>query len=103
MCDGASSSSENFDIVCPFFAQKIDNSRKNFDVPAVVTGDTNRPHVLLDGGADDVTHRAVIAEINHFDSVPDEFEIDGVDRAIVAITNRDCGQNSNWRRHDKIS
>src|SRR5262249_4087952 len=53
----------------------------------------------LDGGADDVANGAVIAEINHFDSMADEFEINCVDRAVVAITNGDCGQNSNWRRH----
>src|SRR5262245_63608141 len=99
MCDGAAAAPENFDVVCAFLAQKIDNGREKFDVPAVVTRDANRPHVLLDSGSDDVANRAVIAEINHFDPVPDKFQIDRVDRAIVAITNRDCGQNSNGRRH----
>ena len=99
MRDGAAAAPENLDIVCAFFAQKIDNGRKKFDVPAVVTRDANRPHIFLDGGTDDVAYRAVIAEINHFDPVPDEFQVDRVDRAIVTITNRDCGQNSNGRRH----
>ena len=99
MRDGAAAAPENLDIVCAFFSQKIDNGREEFDVPAVVTRDANRPYVFLDGGTDDVGYRAVIAEINHFDPVPDEFQVDRVDRAIVAITNRDCGQNSNGRRH----
>ena len=99
MRDGAAAAPENLDIVCAFFAQKIDNGREKFDVPAVVTRDANRPHVFLDSGTDDVAYRAVIAEINHFDAVPDEFQVDRVDRAIVTITNRNCGQNSNGRRH----
>ena len=99
MRDGAAAAAENLDVVRAFFAQKIDHGREKFDVPAVVTRNANRAHVLLDGGADDVADRAVIAEINHFDPVPDEFEVDRVDRAVVTITNRDCGQNSNRRRH----
>ena len=90
MRDGAAAPPENFDIVCTFLAQKIDNGRKEFDVTTVITGNANRPHVLLDSGTDDVAHRAVIAEINHFDPVPDEFQVDRIDRAVVAITNWDC-------------
>ena len=95
MRDGAAASPENFDIVRAFFAQKIDHGREKFDVPTVVTRYANCPHVLLDGGTDDVGNRAVIAEINHFDPVPDEFQVDRVDRAVVTITNRDCGENTN--------
>jgi len=90
MRDGAAAAPENLDIVCAFFSQKIDNGREEFDVPTVVTRDTNRPYVFLDGGTDNVGYRAVITKINHFDPVPDEFQVDRVDRAIVAITNRDC-------------
>src|SRR4029453_4468819 len=78
---------------------KIHNCREKFDVPAVVTGDANRPHIFLDGGTDYVANRPVIAEINYFDPAPDKFQVDRVDRAIVTITNRNCGQNSNGRRH----
>ena len=99
MRDGAAAAPEDLDIVCAFFPQKIDNGREKFDVPTVVTRDANRPHIFLDGGTDDVGYRAVIAKINHFDPVPDEFQVDRVNRAIVPITNRDCGQNSDRRRH----
>ena len=54
MRDGAAAPPENLDIVCAFFAQKIDNGREEFDVPTVVTRDANRPHVFLDSGTDDV-------------------------------------------------
>jgi hypothetical protein len=42
---------------------------------------------------------ALIPEINHFDPVPDKFQVDRVDRAVVSVTNRNGGQNSNGRRH----
>jgi hypothetical protein len=99
MRDRASSSSEDLDIVCAFFPQKIDDGCEEFDVSTVITRDANGPHVFLDGGTDDVGYRPMIAEINHFDPVPDKFQVDGVDRAIVAIANGYRGQNSNGRRH----
>src|SRR5437868_6412914 len=99
MGDGATATTEDLYIVCAFFPQKIHNGRKKFDVSAVVTRDANRPHILLDGGADDVGYRAVITEINHFNAMADEFQVDGIDRAIVTITNGDGGENSNGRRH----
>jgi hypothetical protein len=99
MRDSAAAAAENLDIVCAFSPQNIDNGREEFDVPAVVTRDANGPHIFLDGGTDDIGHRPVIAEINHFNAMPDEFQIDRVDRAIVAITNRDGGENSNGQRH----
>src|SRR4051794_11711330 len=99
MRDRAATSSENLDIVCAFFPQKIHNGCEEFDVSTVITRDANGPYVFLDGGTDDVGYGSVIAEINHFDPVPDKFQVDRVDRAIVAITNGDRGQNSNRRGH----
>jgi hypothetical protein len=37
MRDGAAAAPENLDIVGAFLAQKINNGREKFDVPAVVT------------------------------------------------------------------
>ena len=34
-------------------------------------------------------------EVNDFDPVPDELEIDRVDRAVVAIAKRNGGENAN--------
>ena len=95
MRDGAAAAPENLDIVCAFFSQKIDNGREKFDVPAVVTRDANRPHVFLDGGTDDVGYRAMIAEINDFNPVPDELQIDCIDRAVMPVANRDSGEDTN--------
>src|SRR5262249_1821249 len=99
MRDSAAAAPENLDVVCAFFVQEVDNGCEKFDMPAVVTGDPNRAHVLLDSGPDDVANGSVIAEIDHFDPVPNEFQVDRVDRAVVAIANRHGGKNSNGRRH----
>ena len=84
---------ENFDVASTTFAQKIDNFREELDVPAIITRDTNRADVLLDGGARNVANRAMIAEINHLNPVPDKFEIDRIDRAVVPVTNRHSREN----------
>src|SRR5262249_24552158 len=90
---------ENLDIIPAFLAQEIDNGREKFDMRTVVTGDPNGAHILLNRGTDDISHRAMIAKINHFDPVPNELEIDRIDRAVVSVANRDSGQNSNGCSH----
>src|SRR6185437_7657774 len=84
---------ENFDVARTAFAQKIDNFREELDVPAVITRNTNRADVLLDGGAHNVANRAMIAEINYLNPVPDKFEIDRIDCAVVPVTNRHGREN----------
>ncbi len=95
MRDRSAPAAENFDIVRATFPQKIDNFRKKLDVPAVVTGNADRAHVFLDGGPNDVADRAMIAEINYLDAMPDELEIDRVDRAVVPVANWDSCQDPN--------
>src|SRR5947199_9952336 len=87
MCNRPAPAAEYFDVTRAAFAQKIDNFREELDVTAVVTGNADGTHVLLDGGAHNVANRAMIAEINDLNHVPDKLEIDRVDRAVVPITN----------------
>src|SRR5881394_1579632 len=102
MRNGAPAAAENLDVVGPFFAEKIHNLSKKLDVSAVITGDADGAHVFLDRRAHDVTNRAVITEVNHFNAMPDEFQVDCIDRAIVPVANWDSGQNSNRRSHLRI-
>ena len=95
MGDCPAAAAKNFDIVGAAFAQKIDNFRKKFDVPAVVARNPDRAHILLDRRAYDVPNRPMITEINDFDPMPDEFEIDCVDRAVVSVANRNSGKDTN--------
>ena len=95
MGDCAAAAAKNFDIAGAAFAQKIDNFRKKLDVPAVVARNPDRAHILLDRRAYDVPNRPMITEINDFDPMPDEFEIDCVDRAVVSVANRNSGKDTN--------
>ena len=55
-------------------------------------------YIFLNGGADDVGYRAMIAEIDHIHPVPDEFQVDRVDRAVVTITNRELRSEFEWAK-----
>src|SRR5207302_7591477 len=89
--DRSPTAAEYLDVVRALFAQKIHNLREKFDVAAVVTRNADRAHVFLDRRPNDIRDWPVITEINDFDPVPDELEIDRVDRTVVSVTNRDGG------------
>src|SRR5256885_15023469 len=74
--DRAAAAPEDFDVGRAFLAEKIDNFGEKLDVSAVVTGNADRTHVLLDCSTDNVADRAMVSQINDFDPVPDELEID---------------------------
>ena len=65
---------------------------EKLDVPAVVTGKSDGAHVFLNRRADDLGRRPMVAKVNDLDAVADEFEVDRVDGAIVAIADRYGGQ-----------
>src|SRR4030095_16425482 len=89
--DRAPAAAKHFYVVGARFAQKIDNRCEKLDVAAIVTGDADRAHVFLNRRAHDVADGSMVPEVNYLDAVPDEFQVDGVDRAIVPITNRHGG------------
>jgi hypothetical protein len=60
-------------------------------MPTVITRDADRPHIFLDSSAHDVVRRAMIAQIDDFNPVTDQVEVDRIDRAIVSVTDRDSG------------
>ena len=99
MRNGPTAAAKDFDIVRAVFAQTLDNLGEELDMPTVVTGDANGAYIFLDRRADNVADRAMVPEINHFNAVPDEFQIDRVDGAVVPVANRDSGQDSNRGRH----
>src|SRR5258708_2042841 len=99
MRDRPAAAAENLDVICAAPLQLPDDFGKKLDVPAVVTRDPDRAHVLLDRGPDDVLGITVIPEINHLDSMPDELEVDRVDRAVVPVANRNGGENADGCNH----
>ena len=96
MRDRSATTAKDFDVVRSMFSQKSNDFREEFDVTAVVTRNANGAHVLLNGGAHDIADRTMIAKINDLNAVPDEFQIDRVDRAVMSVANRDSGQEFGW-------
>jgi hypothetical protein len=94
MRDGSAATAKDIDVASSF-PQKSDYFREKLDVSAVVTGNPDGAHVLLDGRAHNVADRTVIAEINDLDPVSDELQIDCIDRAVVPVANRDSGEDTN--------
>src|SRR5882724_7106127 len=93
--DRAPAPAENRNVVGAFLLQLANDSRKKIDVTAVVTGKADRTHVLLNGRTDDIPEITMKSEVNDFDSMPDKFEIDGVNGAVVSIADRNRGKNAN--------
>ncbi len=94
MRDGTAAAAKDPDVASAF-AQKSDHFREELDVPAVITGNANGAHVFLDRGADNIADRAMITKIDDLNAVPDELEIDCIDRAVVAVTNWNSGEDAN--------
>ena len=81
-------------------AQPSKKQRTEFDVAAVVAGDADGPHVFLYCGPGNIISRAMITQINDLNPVPNEFEVDRTDGAVVAVTDWDGSQQPNWHgRH----
>src|SRR6059058_6587261 len=86
---------ENRDVVCAFLLQLANDIGKKIDVTAVVTGNADRSHVLLDSRAHNIADITMKSEVNDFDSMPDKFEINGVNGAVVSIADRNRSKNAN--------
>ena len=68
---------------------------EEIDVSSVVAGNADGRDIFLDGGAHDVARITMKAEVNDLDTVPDELQVDRVDGAVVAIADRNGGENTN--------
>src|SRR5205807_1490812 len=88
MRDRSAAAPENFDVVGAVFFQLPDDFSEEVDVSAVIAGNSNRAHIFLNGSAHDIFYIAMKTEINDLDAMADKLEVDGVDRAIVPIANR---------------
>ncbi len=62
-------------------------------MPSIVAGDTNRADIFLYRGPYNILGGPVVAKVDHFDSVPNQLEIDCVDGAVVSVANRHSGQD----------
>ena len=92
----SATAAEDGNIAGAALAQLSDDLGKKFDVPAVVARDADRSHVLLNSSTDDITDITMETQVDHFDAVPNEFQIDGVNRAIMAVADWDRRKHANW-------
>ena len=65
-------------------------------MPTVVTGNADGANVFLNGRADNIADRPMIPEVNNLNPVPNEFQIDRIDGAVVSVANRDGGKDADW-------
>src|SRR5213076_2856719 len=95
----SAATTENRDVIRALTAQLFDHICKELDVSPVIARNADGPDILLDRGSHDIADRAMITQVDHFDSVPDKFEVDRVDRTVVPVANRDRCENSDRDRH----
>ncbi len=69
---------------------------KEFDVAAVIGGNADGPYIFLNGSPHDGAGAAMVAQIDDFDAMADEFKIDGIDGTVVAIADGNRGEEPNW-------
>src|SRR5438046_2363706 len=97
--DRAPAAAKYGNIFGALFIQLSDYFREKLDVPAVVTRNSDCSDIFLDRSPNDVADVAVKSQVNDFDSVTNELEINRVNRAVVTIADRNGGKNSNRRGH----
>ena len=96
VCDRAAATAEDSDVARALALQLPNDFGEKIDVSAVVTGNADGRDILLNRRAHNVADITMKAEINDLDAVPDKFEIDRIDRAVVPVANRDGGKDANW-------
>ena len=83
--DGAAAAAEDADVARAALGQHLHHIAKKFRVAALVARQGNAVGVFLDGGADDVFHAAVMAEVHHFRALCLYQAAHHIDGRVVAV------------------
>ena len=83
--DNAAAAAEHLDVLAAAAAQQIEHVLEELDVPALVGGDGDALHVLLERSADDLLDRAVVPEVDHLGARGLQDAPHDVDRRVVAV------------------
>src|SRR5437660_1894202 len=86
--DRAAAAAKYRHVVRTLLLQLANDISKKIDVTAVVTGNPDRSHILLNGRTHDVADVTMKSKVYHFDSVADEFKVNGVNRTVVTVADR---------------
>src|SRR3546814_396322 len=83
--DGAAAAADHADVPGAVLAEHVDHVLHVFDVAALVAGQGDGVGVFLQGGADDVLYRAVVAEVDDFGALRLDQPPHDVDGGVVAV------------------
>ena len=83
--DDAAPAAEDLDVAGAVLGEELDQVAEVLDVPALVGADGDALDVLLDGGADDLADRAVVAEVDHLGTLRLQDAAHDVDRRVVPV------------------
>ena len=83
--DRAAPAAENLDVLSAPLLELVDHVFEKLVVAALVAGDRDRVCILLDRGAYDVEHAAVVAQVDDLDALRLDQAAHDVDRGIVAV------------------
>ncbi len=92
--DDAAAPADDLDVGCPGLAEQLDEVLEVLDVPALVRADRHALGVLVDGGVDDLLHRAVVPEVDHLGPLALHDPPHDVDRGVVAVEERGGGDDA---------
>ncbi len=92
--DHPAAAAEDLDVLGAAFLEQVDHVLEELDVAALVGRDRDALGVLLDGGVDDLVHRAVVAEVDHLGAVRLQDAAHDVDGRIVAVEERRRGDEA---------
>ena len=94
--DDAAATAEYLDVLAAALAQQVNHILEVLDVAALVGGDGDAMHILLNGGVHDFVDRPVVAEMDDFDAAGLEDAAHDVDRCIMAVEQARCGNEANF-------
>ena len=92
--DGAATAAEHADVPGAVLPEPVDHVAEVLDVPALVGTHGDAVGVLLDRGAHDLVHAAVVAEMHHLDAMGLDQPPHDVDRGVVAVEQRSRGDEA---------
>src|SRR5690606_21088751 len=95
--DGAAAAADHADVGGAALAEHVDHVFHVFDVAALVAGQGDGVGVFLQGGADDVLDRAVVAEVDDFGALRLDQAPHDVDRGVVAVEQAGGGDETQGR------
>ncbi len=92
--DDATAAAEDLDVLAAVGLQEVDHVLEELDMAALIRGDADALHVLLQRGIDDFLHRAVVTKMDHLGAGQLQDAAHDVDRRVVTVEQRGGGNET---------